>query len=372
MKKSYLSRTAVLNRTHILDFYHPLSIYQNWPKGKIGRIEYFGWLSARNFGDDILAEVMRTEFSEFWVQSAHPRVRIEDRLLAALLGHQRKHASVIGGGTIIGGAFQAALLNSLRENVPMFSFASGVLPIERWHPEHINGWRHILVSATALTVRGYRSARVLKEFAQRTDIQVVGDFALATSEIYKGRLGSDKSKARPQVGINLGSHKYSSDDEHNSNLLNAFVPMMQKMSSVVNFVPVFLHDIDRVLTRKAFCRAGIKAAFEISLFEDSRSVTDLSGLDAMVSERLHGSILAHSYDVPSIGIGYDEKIFDHFEVIDQSDFHLEIPSVSAERLIRSLELVLGNRSELSRKIKLSRSHLREKQKEFVTQVKLEL
>ena len=72
-----ISRAALLNRTHVFSPTHPLSIYRNAPWGKSGKILYYGWLSDANFGDDILAQIAKSEFSEYVLHSAYPRIRYE-------------------------------------------------------------------------------------------------------------------------------------------------------------------------------------------------------------------------------------------------------------------------------------------------------
>jgi len=360
-----------LNRTHVLEFNHPLSIYRNWPKAKRGRLTYFGWLSARNFGDDILAEMVKAEFSEFWVQSAYPRVRLEDRFLTTILNSRPNRGNIIGGGTIIGGALGGALISKFPDNAPFFSFGSGVLPVERWRAGYFEIWNRILTSATAISVRGHQSARIAKEATGRSDIEVVGDYALAASELYERQCASIASLDRPRVGINLGSHKYASSEEHNNRMRLAFSDLFRRMHAEVEFVPVYLHKIDKLMTREAFSCAGVQPVDEISLFENPASVCRLGCLDAMISERLHGSIIAHSYDVPAVGIGYDEKIFDHYEVMDQSNYYIDVSLVSTKNLIEKLEFVLSNESQLVREVRSSRVRLRRQQRNFVDAMKRE-
>jgi len=367
-----ISRKTLLNRTHVFSPAHPLSIYRNAPWDKSGKILYYGWLSDGNFGDDILAEIAKREFSKYLLHSAYPEIAYEDRLAAEIFGYSWETARMLGGGTLIGRGFEKFINLNLPRNMPTFTFASGALPLEHWRQENVEGWEKFLKNATAISVRGFRSASRVEEITGRSDVRVIGDFALAASDYMQKRIPVAAQRTRAKLGVNFGSHLFQHDQQHISKIRELLLYLILTLSADVDFVGVYLHEIDERLAKDTFSAAGVELKHEIALHKYPAKLPELAELDAVISERLHGSILSHSYDTPCLGLGYHDKVLDHFETMDQQHNYVFLEGLEKEDVVRRVEKVLEDRTEISRQISTVRLRWRTEQKKFVEDMILEL
>lgn len=62
----------------------------------------------------------------------------------------------------------------------------------------------------------------------------------------------------------------------------------------------------------------------------------IAGCDAVVSHRLHASILAYSYRVPAIGLLWDKKVSSFFESVGRSEFAVPFDRNNAEKICASV------------------------------------
>lgn len=366
--KSLPNYKSIRNRTYLFDMNHPLAAGRNFQLGKRGSISYFGWLSDKNFGDDILALVARAELSDYWLQSAYPWPKIEDRFLSAMPLAPKNVATLIGGGTIIGGNFSKTIMKPLFMSRPIFTFGSGALPLVNWTKENRSFWREILSRARLISVRGEASARVLHELTGRKDIEVTGDFALRASHHYP--VFSESGKAdKLRVGVNLGSHKLSGKPRTRESVVAAMAEFVRRFQLDFEFVPLFLHTIDEKATLSAFTTAGVSYKNPIALHKKTKNLSKLGCLDLVISERLHGSVLAHSYDVPAIGIGYDNKVSDHFDTMRQLDCVLPLEGISAQVLSQSVEGLVRSLPAFKERIGVRRRELSIKQEMYLQSIR---
>ena len=68
-------------------------------------------------------------------------------------------------------------------------------------------------------------------------------------------------------------------------------------------------------------------------------IAHISSLSFIISQRLHASILAHSYGIPCIALAYDEKVTDHFLSMQQENFKLSPINLSSEDIrVRTQEI----------------------------------
>lgn len=54
----------------------------------------------------------------------------------------------------------------------------------------------------------------------------------------------------------------------------------------------------------------------------------ISSFDALISHRLHASIIAHSYGLPTIGLKWDSKLLAYYKMIESEQFCMSMSSVS--------------------------------------------
>lgn len=333
------------------------------------RAKYIGWLSDENFGDDIIAHVIKKKASKFWVQSVYPRERLEDRAFSFMMGNKPLGPLIIGGGTLIGGGYSSKILELIKEGHPVLSIGSGVIHHERWSEVRKAEWRDILCHSGSISVRGFRSAKTLQRCIGYNGARVVGDFALATSEIFKAPPVTSKTRL-PRIGVNAGSHKLMENQFLREQITELIGSALSKLAGKVTFVPIYMHQLDEAATTAVFNRAGVPISEIIAPYKRLHDVKKYGTLDGIVSERLHGSILGHSYGVPAIGIAYDDKILDHFDVMNQNAFTFSLEKANGQQLSDVIDDIIVHNETYAQQIVHRREGLVSLQDKFLCEVGL--
>ncbi|MEM8629758.1 MAG: polysaccharide pyruvyl transferase family protein [Pseudomonadota bacterium] len=113
-----------------------------------------------------------------------------------------------------------------------------------------------------------------------------------------------------------------------------------------------------------FCNGADEDQFAISKLSDDPSVQPLisqgkvvvaptpkqprelahliSGFDLVVAHRLHACILAYAYGIPSVGLGWDQKVESFFASVDRQDFFLNPASLRPEEVVKKVQAAAGS------------------------------
>lgn len=70
-------------------------------------------------------------------------------------------------------------------------------------------------------------------------------------------------------------------------------------------------------------------------------VAEISEFDAVVSCRLHPSIIAYSLDIPSIGLIWNPKVKYFYDCIGYPDRHMDVCGIEARKIVDKLEEIMG-------------------------------
>lgn len=79
------------------------------------------------------------------------------------------------------------------------------------------------------------------------------------------------------------------------------------------------------------------------------AIAHLAAAEAVLATRLHGSIVANAFGVPSVGFNYNEKVESHYRIHGREDVLLDLDA-SAEDIKGALRCCLSKREEMSREI----------------------
>lgn len=367
MRIHSFNRIGIVNNTFLFSPLNPLSIWQNFPNRKLPRIAYIGWLSNQNFGDDILAQIAKKQLNKYWIQSAYPHFRLEDSLAAKIYGKHNVDLIVIGGGTLIGGSYAERILELSEKDVPILTFGTGVIEEADWKNSfQKEQWREILLKASAVSVRGNISCSTLSTVLDFNSSHVVGDFALQAYYLQKPEENTGAKNSKIKIGINLGSHKHKRNSSEQSAIDLAVSEFMAQTSESVEFSEVSMHRIDEEKASFVFSLAGKNPVSKIRLNRKPSQMSMLGDLDLVISQRLHGSILSHSYGVPAIGLEYAGKIRDHFSLMDQEKYCVPIKSISSQKISETVQSLIPRIKEEQNLIQAKRDEIILRQKDFIS------
>ncbi len=314
---------------------------------------YIGWLNHNNYGDTVLALAFKYYFDNLIPFQAYPRKSIEGKF-SHFLRPTAPQISVLGGGTLIGGPYLTAIEEHLDEGRKYFTFGTGC---SDKHPDNDvrTRWENCLNRTSHLYVRGKKSVELCKNLYGVEHAVAVGDPALVTASIFPPH---PTPLNQGMIGFNLGSHKF----ERNEKTYKIGIKIIQALAKLGHsFALVSMHKIDDRITLDAFNEAGIIPKTILSPHKNWADISQLASLTAIVCERLHAAILAHAYGVPAIALKYDEKLTDHFNMIEEENLLMDVQDPKFNIPYDLIEDVSKAPQQHSDRIKLNRDTILKKQ-----------
>lgn len=141
----------------------------------------------------------------------------------------------------------------------------------------------------------------------------------------------------PYVAVNLRSWEFS--EVGLEQIRDAVLAVANERGLSIVGVP--MQPADELVMTQLFTSGTTPDMFSVmscdaSIGEFART---LAGASAVVSMRLHTSLIAHRLGRPAIGLAYDPKVFEHFVEIDRANFVLGLP-VDESKLADLLREVL--------------------------------
>ena len=183
----------------------------------------------------------------------------------------------------------------------------------------------------------------LNKFREREDIKIakVADPAVFTSEIFKkfNRAGGDKTK----IGIFVIRENAFIDNDidftgaEEAKLWVDLACRLEQEGYDYEFVTSGHFSDEAVLDYliREFDIDAKKCIFNVNSPE--KLVSQISSYDAVVSTRLHPSIVSYSLGVPSVGIEWNFKVPHFYDSIGYSKRVLTVEGISAEMIINNLK-----------------------------------
>lgn len=293
-----------------------------WPFVRDVDFAYLGWLRRGNIGDESMYSAVRTAID--------PKLTVRPVPLTSFGRVLAKNTNVdllvIGGGTLLGRpewtARISAAVSTLRPN-RIVSFGTGVLPLQSqtgestMNSDESRQLSLLLETFDQITVRGPRSVESLHSIG--IESQAIGDPALLHSLSAPSAL---QRRCDTRILVNFANTidrvRDGSAQAVRSAVLDACLLLKKNGYSVEFFA---MERADYNLMRQFSASADVvhpytsNQAKVLNLIRDSALV---------ISERLHGSILAASQMTPFLAIPYKEKVYDFAESIKAMDSVLSL------------------------------------------------
>jgi polysaccharide pyruvyl transferase WcaK-like protein len=307
------------------------------------RLTYVGWVGFGNLGDDAIAEAVLPPLEpEEVVYAAHGPADLR-RVIRPGASHRYL---LLGGGTAVGRRNWRAVVNAAGAlqawRRPWFMIGAGVEDPGFDGRNSFSGggelarWRRTLAHFDRVTVRGPRSAELLAGVG--VDADVVGDPALLL------RPGSTSTGTTGALGVALGF----GDDlwgHAQQRVLDAVTgAALEHVRTGGTVRLIVMNDDDSAAARHVAdaLPAGAATTGRVSSSAEFFAVVD--GCDTLISQRLHGAVLAAAADVPVIALEYQPKCRDFMASIAQDELCLRCDTVTATGLTDALRLVDATRA----------------------------
>jgi len=276
---------------------------------------------------------------------------------------------IIGGGGIIQDVnsvftIPRYLLISFLGNIlytPTIYFSLGVGPI---NSQKLRYFTNIISNqADFISVRDEYSKKYLEKIGVHTNIEVISDPSLFTSEYFPID-ESKQDKKRMKLGVSIRDFKidYQTKLEIMKSLqwisnkfnINIFlIPMNKKSDSIL------CHDVSNNIQNCTVC----------DNYQNPSELIDIyKRMDYIVSMRLHGLIVATSYKIPCIGLVYDKKVDNFMKQIDLHDFTLSLSDLNMECLCNKFTKLVEEKEKVKNKMNENVNELKSKTEGYIKRI----
>jgi polysaccharide pyruvyl transferase WcaK-like protein len=317
---------------------------------------YIGYLGHGNVGDEALFAAFRD------VLFAEALVLPEDdySFLKVFGNARRRQIVMLGGGTLINVDPYLPPLQRCRSAGQRYVvWGTGVADLDFWtgHPEqtgrgNADSWLTVLRGAEYIGVRGPRSRAWLTENGIE-NVEVIGDPALSVA-----KAKPSERRENNVLGINLGSHDPVSGGQ--GPVYNAVVALIEHaLRNGLRVKYLSLHEIDEQIGRNLESSLGSEG-LDVLPFSASvqETLNQLAGIDFLVGQRLHATVLACAQGVPNLSLSYQPKCLDFLESIGQAVLAVPTDDISAPALIQRFDWLVHSAGALRVQIELECSRFK--------------
>ncbi len=231
--------------------------------------------------------------------------------------------------------------------------------------------RYVMNRALLITCREEYSAQCVRELGVSSPpIQVTADPAFllkpvspdhALQLLQKEGLAS---RRRPWIGISVRRFDFASDryggiteEEYLTAMVQVADYWIEQHHATVAFLPQVtghaVHDGDDTIIARQVMK-GLRNKENVCLLASHYTPEELSALygtlDLVIGTRMHANIFAMLHNVPVVAIAYAAKTSGIMEMMNLSDWVVNMHEITAERLIFLSEDCWGNRESLREQI----------------------
>jgi len=349
------------------------------------KIAIHGFYGEGNLGDEAILKAILQEFSKFpdinvVVFSSNPKqvsithgvrsIYSQGRrsLLRRIWEIKTSNLFILGGGGLLKdyGSDSSSLEEWLkllrlakRLNVKTALCAVGVENIR--YDESRKLIRDALDGVDLITVRDRNSKDVLIDIGVTNEVKVVTDPAVLLANINASKKIKDISMP-PKVIICVrhwfDKGFYIEKPEVNENFMRSLSAtadfLVEQYNTEIDFIPfrTTSYDDDRIVAKQVISYMKHKDRTHIHSHapgvDEYIEMAKQSSL--VIGMRLHSLILGASVGVPVIGLAYMPKVKAYMDSIDQSEYSLDLETITGEKLISLIESISKNYDTNSKKI----------------------
>lgn len=268
-------------------------------------IRYVGWVGQENFGDEVMLNAVTDLVSWGDVHtSGEP---------AGLL--------LLGGGTLINRGFYLGRLQSKDSpRIERAVLGTGVANPSFWGiTEPADQWLDFLSTCAYVGVRGPMSAEILVDWGIKTPPEIVGDPALLLTRPVDAGPTDDAvitiSPARTNGDL------WGGDDESVFAALSGLTAQLVSEGRDVRFLSCFPAD-DRAIFQIMRSSGHPNLPYHAAYTDPAGAIRLLAESSLVISERLHGAVVAAACGTPFIGLEYRPKVRDFAKSVRMDDYVL--------------------------------------------------
>lgn len=356
------------------------------------KISIHGFYGQGNLGDEAILKALLQEFSKFsdikvvvfsskpkqvslthGVSSVHSKGRRS--ILRRIWEIKTSDLFILGGGDLLKdyGNNSSSLTGWLRLlrfakrlNVKTALFAVGVENIR--YDKSGKLIKEALDGVDLITVRDCNSKDILRDIGVTNEIKVVSDPAVLLTNIHADKIEDNLISSKVIICIRHWFSKgfYIEKPEVNENFIQSLSVMadflIEHYNTKIDFIPfrTTSYDDDRIVAKQVV--SYMKHKDKIHIYSYAPEVDEFIEMakqsSLVIGMRLHSLILATSIGVPVIGLEYMPKVRAYMESIKQSEYSLDLETITSEKLINKILVTFERYKERSNIISSEVSRLK--------------
>lgn len=193
-----------------------------------------------------------------------------------------------------------------------------------------------------VATRDKKSSGNLKDQLKISTNNICFDPGLLACKNYK--LTPEKKKQDNVIGIGITApdvlYKYSTKNQSPINWEVLYTDLAHKLSKEGYTVKFFTNGapedekLKNILEDKL--SKNLKIIFAPRMNKPHELVGCIANFDGLIAHRLHANIIAYSLQIPSVGMGWDDKLTSFFEGVNRKNFIIENNQISSEQIVNTL------------------------------------
>ena len=216
----------------------------------------------------------------------------------------------------------------------------------------------------------------LNTFLDKSKYETIPDLAFMIEDVKEDKLLANEKK----FGITVRKWNFPNSNNKKEAMENYIKSVTDMIDYIYNtykikfvFVPQVIvengndADIAKIIKQ----RLNTKEALQI-VEEDLSPVqikTLISSFEIFVGTRMHSNIFATSMNVPTVAIAYEKKTNGIMEMLNLSDYVINIEEINSENLINKVEMAIKNKESIKENLKIKIKQIRKEILEKLSTIK---
>jgi len=270
------------------------------------------------------------------------------------LRHVSPQISFFGGGTLL--PHVAAIVKPARYN---YAFGVGVRNPSFWGEfDSVVIDRMRSFEFRFLGVRDNVSKALLERWGLESE--VIGDPCLNLG------VGLHKKRYEKRVAINIGSDGllWGNNEENVLREVNKFTKTLKSKGYQVMLIPFWKENVPYI--RKLAASSGAEVFRE--WFNFDLLLEFIATCKIFIGEKLHSLVFSAAVGTPFICLEYRPKCFAFSETVGFAEYCIRTDEITADKILMKFENLLSNYQKKQRELIRIVEKLREKQRNFATQI----
>ena len=356
------------------------------------KITIHGFYGQGNLGDETILKALLQEFSKFsdikvvvfsskpkqvsithGVRSVHSKGRRS--ILRRIWEIKTSDLFILGGGGLLKDYGNDS--SSLKEWLRLLKFAQrlniktalcavGVENIR--YDESRKLIKDALDKVDLITVRDCSSRDILRDIGVTNEIKVVSDLVVLLTSTNADKIKDNLISSKVIICIRhwLSKGFYIEKPEVNENFIQSLSTtadfLIEHYNTKIDFIPfrTTSYDDDRIVAKQvvSYMKHKDKIHIHSSVPEIDEFIEIVRQSSLVIGMRLHSLILGTSIGVPVIGLEYMPKVKEYMKSIKQSEYSLDLETITSEKLINKILITFERYKERSQVISLEVSRLK--------------